>query len=434
MIDNISLYLHIPFCKKKCDYCDFYSLPLGYFEEDIVEIYFDCLIKELNFYSSFFRNTTIESIYIGGGTPNSIDNIKIEKFFEKFFISLSNINKNFQSYLKETTIEINPQFVNKDQIKILKRFPFNRISLGVQSLNNNSLKFLGRNANLKETKNSIDLVLANFENVSLDFIIGFPQLKIKKEISQLKTYIQNYNSLNHFSFYILNIASGTRLYDRLNFKNNSSNKKRNKKLIDQIEIESAKQYLYICEMMAKYGFEHYEISNFAKNKNYSIHNLRYWQLKPYIGLGSLAHSFLYNLRYNNGCLKNYIMVWKNYEDIIIKNITDNLEFEKLQNIKTNNPIDFKILLLNSMQNTKRIYEVIDKTKKINEFIMLSLRIKKGLDLNELKKNFDINLLELKRNEIDELINKGYINIEENILSIKELSFLFYNSIVSSLLI
>ncbi len=422
MKDTISIYIHIPFCYKKCDYCDFYSISKLFADNQTITDYLDCIVKELEFYAPFLNNSIIETIYFGGGTPNSIDNSILESFLEKFFLKLNQIKNNENKKIEEITIEINPQFINRNQIILLKKFPINRISLGVQSLYEKDLIFLGRNADEIETKKAVDLVLSNFDNVSLDFIIGLPQLNIKNQLKKIYEYIKKYNSLLHLSFYILNISEGTKLYNKLY----NSNTRKNKNLINKIEIKSAKDYLYLCEQMTEFGFEHYEISNFAKDKKYSKHNIRYWKGKPYIGLGAASYSFFSNIRYSNSCLKDYLLTWQ------IHSIKNKFDIDTDSKIFDNSN-EFVKLLLNSMKNLNRWYEIIDETKKINEFIMLRLRLIEGLDLIEFKNNFGFDLLDIKKKEISCLLDKNQIILKDNSLFIDEESLLFYNSIVTSLM-
>lgn len=416
MNNSISIYIHIPFCKKKCRYCDFYSLSINFLTNGFIERYLNCVINELSFYSKFLKDYKIESIYFGGGTPNSIDNDLLYKFLYNFFYQLNKIKNNIFDKNFEITIELNPQFISKEQIKVIKSFPINRVSLGVQALDGKSLNFLGRNTTLQETNKAIEMVLKNFENVSFDFIIGLPTIEISKTLKKIEKYCAN-KSLKHLSFYILNIAEGTPLFNDLFFKN----KDRKKLLIEKIENRSAQDYLTICKELPKIGFEHYEISNFARDKNYSKHNLRYWELKPYLGLGSGAHSYLNDLRFQNSCLKDYISVWSNDYDFLQKQVEyDNDEY--------------KSFLISNMTKLKRKFEILEKIQSINELIFLSLRTSKGLDLSELKISYNIDLFELKKIEINKFVEKNYINIIDNKIKITEESFLFYNEIVRELIL
>ncbi|MFN3411752.1 MAG: radical SAM protein, partial [Exilispira sp.] len=215
MNKSISLYIHIPFCHKKCNYCDFYSISEKFLDNNLIKKYTESIVNELQFYKPLLKNYSIESIYFGGGTPNCIDNNILYDFLYKFFIELNKINPGNPKEISEITMEMNPQFVTKAQINIIKDFPVNRISLGVQALDNKSLDFLGRNATLYETEKSIDMILSFFNNVSLDFIIGLPEQNIKKILNKIIKYSKAYNSLKHLSFYILNIAEGTLLYHNL---------------------------------------------------------------------------------------------------------------------------------------------------------------------------------------------------------------------------
>ncbi|HPC38185.1 MAG TPA: coproporphyrinogen-III oxidase family protein [Exilispira sp.] len=434
MKNTISIYVHIPFCDKKCNYCDFYSIPKIIISEDLIKKYIDSLINELNFYAPLFEFYDIQTIYFGGGTPNSVGNYYLDYFLDSFFNNLLKSKNNILEKLEETTIELNPQFASTNQINIIKKYPINRISLGVQALDEKGLLFLGRNASFKQSIEAINIVLSNFDNVSLDFILGIPSLNIKKELKKIVNLTSIYKSLNHLSFYILTIAEGTVLYNKLYYDNFSKNKNRKNNLLDRIEAKSVEDYLTVCEYLKKLDFQHYEISNFSKEGKYSKHNLRYWDLKPYIGIGSSAHSYIFDLRYQNTCIKDYLSVWEKYSEITntISSYFDNdsnkfIISDEQQNDKLKN------YLLSSMKLLKRSYEIIDNKKKMNEYILLKLRMKDGIDLNEFKNIFFIDLLNEKEKEITKYLEKNFIKIKKNRLSIEESAFIFYNEIVQNLI-
>lgn len=427
MSNTISLYIHIPFCKEKCKYCDFYSLPSNILNNKTIKEYLTSIVNELEYYNLLLKNFEIDTIYFGGGTPNSIENYILDDFFYSFFSTLNKINKNHEIDKSEITVELNPQFISNDQILLIKKYPFNRISLGIQSLTNESLEFLGRNANLNETIDSIEPILSSFDNVSLDFILGLPNSNLEKQLKILKKYIKKYKSLVHLSFYILNIAEGTRLYQDI-YQLSKESKNR---ILKEIENNSVIQYIKVCKFLKKMGFEHYEISNFARKKSYSRHNLRYWKSRPYLGLGASAHSYLYNIRYQNTCIKDYLSIWNH--KICGKGylgFKDNIFENKLKN-KLENELENE--LVNTMKFLKRNYEILDNNKKLNEFIMLSLRTFDGLDVNELKNNFNTDFFKEKEEEIKCLQKKELVYIKNNRIKISENNFLFYNEIVRKLL-
>ncbi|MFN3412352.1 MAG: hypothetical protein ACK4YF_09360, partial [Exilispira sp.] len=228
----------------------------------------------------------------------------------------------------------------------------------------------------------------------------------------------------------------TLLYHNLYYNlyiNKSQNKKKDikkiKNLLDKIDKKSVIDYIKICKSLKKSGFDHYEISNFCKDFYYSKHNLRYWQLEPYIGLGTSAHSYIYDIRYNNTCLKEYLNIWG--EEKILDYFDKNLEFLSSDNIYKEN--GWKEYLIKSMKRFSRNYEIIDKQKKINEYIMLSLRKSEGLDIKEFKKLFSIDFLKLKEDQINIFLKKKSISADENRIKINESSFIFYNEIVRNFL-
>ena len=264
------IYIHIPFCDSKCFYCNFCS---SIYSEKIKEKYFLKLVEEIKLNKN--KNANISSIYIGGGTPSSIDQKYIKKIIKQ-------INKNF-NVLKnaEITIEANPCSISENKLLQYKKLGINRISFGVQSLNNKCLKIIGRTHTKKQAINAIKLAKkCGFSNINTDVLIGIPNQNYYKLKNTIKRLIKL--KVQHISCYMLINEKGTKLTNLIN----------NKKVKIISEDKCVKYYNNIFKYLKKYGYNRYEISNFAK-KNYECkHNIGYWQLKEYYGFGLSAHSYV----------------------------------------------------------------------------------------------------------------------------------------------
>ena len=269
-----SVYIHIPFCRQKCFYCSFVSFALP----EYIETYLAALEKEITY---FYANEPLKTLYIGGGTPSILSSSQIFKI-----LSLFNFSKN-----TEVTIELNPEQIDKKYLKEIKNAGVNRLSIGCQSFDENILKLIGR----KHTPYNVEFVVktakdCGFDNISLDFIYGLPQQTLTNFINDLirakKLDIQ------HISLYGLKIDEGCFFY-----KNPPLN----------IADEDLQADMYLNAIKTLSDFEHYEISNFAKNNFVSRHNLNYWNNGNYYGFGTAAHGYRNNTRYSNQKnLKNYI--------------------------------------------------------------------------------------------------------------------------------
>ncbi len=267
------LYVHIPFCKNKCPYCDFNSYS-GM--EHMAEEYFAKLKAE----AAEFSGEKICTVYIGGGTPSIVDEKLIFGMFESFG-GIFDIDKS-----AEITIEANPATLTEDKLKTYLDAGINRISIGVQSFDDGILKKIGRGHNAKEARDAVLLAQkCGFENISCDFMFALPGQTAKMLERDLKTAAQL--DIKHISCYGLKVEEGTLFYEK------------GVRPADEdvyIEMyESAVQILQNC------GFKRYEISNFARDGLVSRHNMLYWQCREYIGLGAGAHSYVYGRRYSNPC-------------------------------------------------------------------------------------------------------------------------------------
>lgn len=267
----VGIYIHVPFCAKKCPYCDFYSCS---YSSRASEDYANGIIRDIE---GFPDNPKIDTVYFGGGTPSLIP----PEFIEKI---LRCLNLKFNISVPEITLEINPCTVNNNKLKLYREMGINRLSIGVQSANDSELKLLGRKHNFEKAKEIIIQASNNgFDNISCDLMLGIPG----QTIDSLSESINKLSELpiNHISSYILKIEAGTP-FD-------------NKEFINQMPSDElvSEMYLFTVNDLKNKGFDQYEISNFAKKGYKSRHNLKYWNCCEYIGFGPAAHSFYNGIRY-----------------------------------------------------------------------------------------------------------------------------------------
>lgn len=356
---EIGLYIHIPFCKQKCYYCDFCSYPS---KLNLQYEYVNSLIKELKNLNNK-DEYLIKTIYIGGGTPSIINEENIEKI-------ILEIKNNF-SICKEAeiTIEVNPGTVTEEKLKKYIELGINRISIGLQSSNNMILKEIGRIHNYEEFEQTYDLARkTGFKNINIDLMIGLPNQTINDVNNTLKDIINK--QPEHISVYSLIIEEGTVIDKKI----------KNKELLPIDENIERKMYWNVKEILEQNYYMQYEISNFAKPFYESKHNSDCWKQKEYIGLGIAAHSYINNVRYSNTI---------NIEEYI-KNI-QNDEFEK-------NVI---------------VHEVQEPNDIMNEYMILGLRMINGINIEEFEKKFNINPINKYQKEISKLKKIGLININNN---------------------
>ena len=271
MKEKKAVYIHIPFCKTICSYCDFCKV---FYNESWVRKYLECLKVEIE---DNYNNEPLESIYIGGGTPSSLSSKSLNDLFE----ILNLLNKD---QVREFTFECNLNDINKELLEILKKNQVNRLSIGIESFHNEKLKYMGRSHTFEEAKEKINLCRSlGFTNINIDFIYGFAFETIKTLKQDLKQIL----SLNpdHISTYSLMIEEGTLLKIRNIERANDE--------------EDALMYECICKTLEKKKYNHYEVSNFARKGKESIHNLRYWKNQEYFGFGLSASGYIDKIRYTN---------------------------------------------------------------------------------------------------------------------------------------
>ena len=354
---QLGMYIHIPFCKRKCKYCDFSSYAQ---KDELISEYITCLKKELKEVGEGIKEqvreglsipTIIDTIYIGGGTPSYIAHDYIAQILEV-------VRQNFQIEKNaEITIEINPGTVDLKKLEVYKQNGINRCSIGLQAVNDELLEMLGRIHNKKEFVNTYELAKkAGFENINIDFMIGLPKQKME-DIEEMLELIEKLEP-THVSVYSLIVEEQTKLKEELE----------DGKLSLPEEVLERKMYWKVKEGLEEQGYEHYEISNFAKPTYASKHNLNCWNQKEYIGFGSSAHSYTDGLRYSNiANIEEYIENYKKDKQ------EDNIIFHEKQNEYT----QMQEYMLLGLRKLKGVYgtEFIEKFGQ-DMFAIFSDQIKK----------------------------------------------------------
>ena len=324
------IYIHIPFCKHKCNYCNFYSLASTRFMDQVA----DAIISEIIQRKNYLEEQTVETIYFGGGTPSLIETSDIEKI-------LNTIVKHFKVEPDaEITLEANPDDLTCEKLTELKNAGINRLSIGIQSFKQEDLDFLSRTHSSQQvTQCIVDAHYAGFHNLSIDLIYGIPTLTDEgwnENLRKAFTY-----GIPHISAYSLTVEDKTPLEFMI--------RKGKMKPVD--ENLSLSHYNILSRMMREHGYEHYEVSNFCLPGAYSRHNTAYWQGKPYLGLGPSAHSY-------NGISR----CWN------VANLANYIESVNAGKVKSEQ-------------------ELLSPVTQLNEYIMISLRTMWGCNLVEVKRKF-----------------------------------------------
>ena len=377
---EIGIYIHIPFCLKKCNYCDFISYEN---KLDIQEKYINNLKQEIYSQRDIIKNSNVTTIYIGGGTPSIIESKYILEIIEylKNYIDRSN----FENI--ETTIEVNPGTVTEQKLKDYHDIGINRLSIGLQAVQDELLKMLGRIHNYEQFLENYNMAKkVGFKNINVDLMIGLPE----QSIGDVKESIDKILELQpeHVSVYSLIVEDGTKISKLIENGVYS--------LPDE-ELERM-EYSYVKNKLELVGYEHYEISNFAKEGYYSKHNLNCWKQMEYLGFGVSAHSYYENVRFSNTeDLNTYINASsQDFEEVNFKNLYNKIESDKS-----------KLKIIQEIQNIE------DKKK---EYMLLGLRTLKGVSISEFKQKFGENPIYLFRKELEKLVNEDLLRVDlDNIM-------------------
>jgi len=371
------IYIHIPFCRKACNYCNFhFSTSLK-----VVDQMVQAICAELKQRKLELLNTPIETIYFGGGTPSLLNQNHLLQIFES-------IESNFNLRdIKEITLEANPEDITTESLETWKMFKIDRLSIGVQSLNEAELTYMNRNHNAIQSKAAIELALnANFKNITIDFIYGSPWKTDDAWKSEL-TWALN-AGITHLSAYALTVEPKTQLANQIS-KNI---------LPSPTDERMESQFNTLQAYISKNGWEAYEISNYCKPGHRAVHNSNYWAGKPYLGVGPSAHSFdgQNSRRWN---VSNNALYVKGVENGTV--YWDN--------------------------------EILTIDNKFNEYLMTKLRTKEGIDLNYID-TINPNWKKNQSKNIDNLSLKGNITVSNNALYLTNSGKLISDYIISLLMI
>lgn len=333
-----SAYIHIPFCRQKCNYCSFVSFP----RIELKNHYLEVLIREIE---HFYRHDLLNTLYFGGGTPSLLTASDFDRI-----ISLFNIDKN-----AEVTTELNPENITAEYLRELKVGGVNRLSFGCQTFDDGILKIIGRRHTAQDVVNAVEAAKkAGFDNVSLDFIYGLPEQSLQDFEYDLKRAVSL--DIQHISLY------GLKIDENCYFSTHMP-----KKLPD--DDMQAQMYESAINILTENGFEHYEISNFAKPSRYSRHNMNYWNNASYYGFGLAAHGYIDGVRYENATeFENYFV----------------------------NPLKH----LNS-------HKVTDE-ERLEEEIFLGFRRMKGINIKDVNRKFNIDFEKLYKNVLDKYEISGHL--------------------------
>lgn len=356
-------YIHIPFCNKICSYCDFCKM---YYDKNLVNKYLDELKNEIN---TIYKGEELETIYIGGGTPSCLDEEELIKLFE--ILKKLNKSKNI-----EYTIEGNFENTNENKLKIYKKYGINRLSFGIESINNNNLKLLEREINISKIKEIISKSKEiGINNINVDLMYALPNETLEILASDIDFILGL--DIDHISTYSLIIEPHTKLYIS-----------KTKNIDDELDL---KMYELICKKLKENNYNHYEISNFARNNKESRHNTCYWNNDNYYGFGLGASSYINN--------------------------------ERIANTRSINKY------LNKEYVCSR--EILDKEDTMEYEVLLNLRKKDGINLDKYKEKFNVDFKE--KYNYKELINNKLLIEKENKLSIPENKWYISNEIIVKLL-
>lgn len=362
---KLGVYIHVPFCKKKCNYCDFYSVK---WNDEWETKYTEAVIDEIKSYKEMLGHKYIvDTVYFGGGTPTIIKPSNLKSILDSISI-VADIDTE-----AEISMEANPNTLTDENLKQYRETGINRLSIGIQSLNDEILKKIGRIHNSKEALEAIDRARKHgFDNINADAMFNIP-VQTTSDIEDTLTRIME-RGVKHISFYSLKLEKGTPLHSM-----------EQKNLITMPDEDEERNMYYKGRIvMEKNNLFQYEISNFAVEGFSCRHNLKYWNQEEYIGIGPSAHSFMNSIRYSN-------------------------------------PSDLNLYCKNSIENNfnRIIQEEMNKEELMFEYIMLRLRLTEGLDANEFKRKFNVDFNEKYKEQIKYLTDNKLIENNESIVRLTQ---------------
>lgn len=386
----LSIYIHIPFCMKKCRYCDFLSAPAG---EETQEEYVHALLKEIEYWGKLLFGVRIKSVYIGGGTPSVLREELIKKVLCKLIKAFPDMNRETKRkknpYRKESeckapeiSIEVNPGTVTEDKLKAYKQAGINRISIGLQSADREELKLLGRIHTYEDFLETYHMARAQgFANLNIDLISALPGQKLKSWQGTLEKVLAL--EPEHISAYSLMIEEGTPFYETYSG---------HQELLPDEETDRV-MYALTKDMLQKAGYERYEISNYSRKGKECLHNMVYWQRGNYLGLGLGSASMIENIRFRNiSSLGDYVNCWRVDKE---KNREIGSMFEKIPAI------------CEDIQH-------LSQKEQMEEFMFLGLRMMKGVSVKEFEEVFGKSIFDVYGRQITKYKEQHVLTVDERI--------------------
>jgi oxygen-independent coproporphyrinogen-3 oxidase len=371
------IYIHVPFCRQKCYYCDFYKTV----NTGQISNFISAVKKESISRKDYVEGEKIETIYFGGGTPSVLKSVELDGILH-FLNQVFEIQSN-----AEITLEANPDDLDFSYLKSLNQIGINRLSIGLQSLQNEHLKRMNRRHDVLQAISSVENAeKAGFRNISADLIYGLPELT---DLQWKNTLEQAFRlPFQHLSAYHLTYHQGTPFYTWL----------KKGTLKEPGEKESVGQFEILIDTAGQFGFEHYEISNFAKDQLYSRHNTSYWTGKKYMGLGPSAHSF-------NGKSRQWNVAGL---DMYLKALENNLAFFE--------------------------EEILSENEKFNEYILTRMRTKWGVSKQNIERIFGVKMLDYFQKEVQRYLKSGKIKDQDGTMTFTREGFFVSDDILSNLMI
>ncbi len=383
----LGLYIHIPFCIRKCNYCDFLSMPTN---EQLVEQYVQALCKEIASYKESAADYVVRSIFIGGGTPSSIPEHYIEKILTTVREHVTLLQEDGEDGIPEITMEANPGTLSLEKLKSYKRAGINRLSIGLQSIHNDQLKLLGRIHTYEEFVSNYNLAReVGFDNINIDLISALPG----QTLEDWKETLENVISLHpeHISAYSLIIEEGTPFYEIYG-------KGQGENLLPTEEVERS-IYSLTKELLFNAGYERYEISNYARTGYESKHNSSYWKGIEYLGFGLGASSLFQKERFSNE--------------------TD---------------IKFYLDQITNHKSIRRDVELLTQKQQMEEFMFLGLRMMEGISIEEFTEKFEVDIMSIYGNTIKRFVESGFMSQSKESISLTEKGIDVSNQIFAEFLL
>lgn len=370
------IYIHIPFCKQRCTYCDFYTQVAPHLIPDLV----DAIVKELHLRKDYLKNAAIETIYFGGGTPSVLSFSQFDSIF-RAINELFEVNED-----AEITFEANPDDLTPEFLSSISPLPFNRVSIGIQSFDDEDLKRVNRRHSGLQAINAVKACQAHgFENISVDLIYGLPSQSLEAWNKQLDIAFNLH--VQHISVYGLTYEEGTRLW-----------KQREMGKVNVVaDDEMISMYEVLLAKMKENGFEAYEISNFSLPGYRSRHNSAYWQMNPYLGIGPSAHSF-------DGTSRQW-------------NVSSNKKF------------------INALNTGENFFEKeeLSQNDRYNDYVMVSLRTTEGISLKYIEENFGANFVNYCIMNAEKFIQSNKLKFDNNKIYLSYKGIQISNMIISELM-